>query len=1115
MSIKIIDCFIFYNELDLLTYRLNVLNDFVDYFVIVESRHTFVGKEKKLYFNENKHLFENFNKKIIHIIVDDFPYKHHNISITSNEQWSNETFQRNAISIGINCIKDLSNSDLIIISDLDEIPDPYTLDKIKKNDIIVDINALQMDLYYYNLNTKVQKKWNLSKIVSYKNYIELNKSCNDIRNMECHKISNGGWHLSYFGDAKFIKNKINSFSHQELNNDNYTDLLKIEENIKKNRDLYGREDINIEKVEIKDNKYLPVNYDIYMKKYINHISNYNYADCTLVTCCYDTSKFNSHALSPEKILKRIDVVLQLPVYLIIFTDKEFKDHILEARKTLGFGDITHIIVQELKEIWCFNYLEKVKKNREIYFPTRDDRTSAESHIITCNKFDFVLQGITLNPFNTTKFGWIDSFLSNEAGNGLRICEDYTLDKFLYVINNITEKFHIQILNVNDKKYKNESLKHDYYSCYRYVVCGGFFTCGIEIGVKILSRLKEIFVKTTELGYGHGEEMLYLEILDEFYDDIEKGYGDYGQIINNILYPTKNLHYVLHLIVYNYLNYGYYRECYDCCKKIIYSIEQLSMPVDNNFYVNVLLSYLIATYYYKKDEALQVLNKIDTIVTTNNEIKLVYDNLKNNYNGIIETVNSLKQNYDLIFCVFGCATKEAYKNQILKINETWGKDVYNYTNAKLLFFLGEEKTDLIDNNRYVYLENVDNDYLSASYKQNLGLKYIYENFNFNYVFICGTDTFINIPKIVDYVCSISDDKLYIGPGGDYKYVENRNYFFQSGSGFILTKSCIQYLYPTLHEITEQWIDVCNKSNVTHLIPGCDVAIGYYLQKDDFIKEENILIDEELFLIHNFRGKCNYIDNNSLTLKNENEVNINKIITCHFMNLQDFDDFYDLLQKNNYFIEPKHEVHPKYNYICSKYKKLCTIQSDINEHLPTLYEYASKCESILELGVRGVISSWAFLNGLINNNKNKKELFLNDIESCHINELLKYSKNTNVVIEYEWIDDLKLEFDDNRTFDMVFIDTWHVYAQLKRELEKYSKITNKYIIMHDTEVDAIFGETVRNSWNANEQSEITGFSVDEINCGLNKAVYNFLYENKNWRMLKHYVNNNGLTILEKIS
>ena len=129
---KIIDCFIFYNELDLLTYRFNLLNDIVDYFIIVESTHTFIGKEKKLVFNENKHLFENFSDKIIHIIVDDLPYKHPNINIGNNDVWNNEFFQRNAISRGISYIKNLDQSDVIILADLDEIPDPYTLDKIKK-----------------------------------------------------------------------------------------------------------------------------------------------------------------------------------------------------------------------------------------------------------------------------------------------------------------------------------------------------------------------------------------------------------------------------------------------------------------------------------------------------------------------------------------------------------------------------------------------------------------------------------------------------------------------------------------------------------------------------------------------------------------------------------------------------------------------------------------------------------------------------------------------------------------------------------------------------------------------------------------------------------------------
>ena len=109
---KIVDCFTFYNELDMLTYRLNILNDVVDYFVLVEATHTHVGKEKPLFYQDNKHLFEKFNHKIIHIIVDDFPHKYPNIDISKDEQWINERFQRNCISRGIDKLE-LNNDDLL------------------------------------------------------------------------------------------------------------------------------------------------------------------------------------------------------------------------------------------------------------------------------------------------------------------------------------------------------------------------------------------------------------------------------------------------------------------------------------------------------------------------------------------------------------------------------------------------------------------------------------------------------------------------------------------------------------------------------------------------------------------------------------------------------------------------------------------------------------------------------------------------------------------------------------------------------------------------------------------------------------------------------------------
>lgn len=264
---KIIDSFIFYNELDLLTYRLNLLNNIVDYFIIVESTHTFIGKEKKLFFNENKHLFENFTNKIIHIIVDDLPYKYPNVNIANNDVWHNEFFQRNAISRGINYIENLTESDLIIISDIDEIPDPYTLDKIKQGTIIVDFNILELDLYYYNLNTRFNKyKCVACKIISYKKYKELNVNCTTIRRMDCSKILNGGWHLSYFGDKYCIQNKIQNFSHQELNIESYTDLKNIEKRMQNSIDLFGRNH-SIEKIKIEDNTYLPIDYSKYLSKY--------------------------------------------------------------------------------------------------------------------------------------------------------------------------------------------------------------------------------------------------------------------------------------------------------------------------------------------------------------------------------------------------------------------------------------------------------------------------------------------------------------------------------------------------------------------------------------------------------------------------------------------------------------------------------------------------------------------------------------------------------------------------------------------------------------------------------------------------------------------------------
>ena len=199
--------------------------------------------------------------------------------------------------------------------------------------------------------------------------------------------------------------------------------------------------------------------------------------------------------------------------------------------------------------------------------------------------------------------------------------------------------------------------------------------------------------------------------------------------------------------------------------------------------------------------------------------------------------------------------------------------------------------------------------------------------------------------------------------------------------------------------------------------------------------------------------------------------------------------------------------------SKHEYLCNNVSDIYEHLPTLYNYATKCESIIELGVRKCVSTWSLIYGLLNNNSDKKSILVNDILECDINELLDATKDLSVDVRYQWINDLELNIDNN--VDLTFIDTWHIYGQLKRELTKFSAITNKYIIMHDTTVDAIEGETLRFNLDAEKQSIESGIPVDEIKCGLWRAIEEFLENNQNWKLVERYHNNNGLTILERIN
>lgn len=244
----IYDCFNFFNELELLDIRLNELDSVVDKFVLVESTVTFTNKKKKLFYAENKEKFNKFNKKIIHVIVDDSP----NVA----NPWIIENHQLACVLRGLlTC----SSTDTILISCVDEIPKKEKIleyqNKPGKHKAFLQI----MTRYFFNLSVK-NNFWEGTRMFKYKDLITFPDPYVARFSPVDLVVSDGGWHFTYLGGVKKIQKKLESFSHQEYNNVNYNTTENILKSISVGKDLF---DPKI-KLQIIDDKFLP-GYILYNK----------------------------------------------------------------------------------------------------------------------------------------------------------------------------------------------------------------------------------------------------------------------------------------------------------------------------------------------------------------------------------------------------------------------------------------------------------------------------------------------------------------------------------------------------------------------------------------------------------------------------------------------------------------------------------------------------------------------------------------------------------------------------------------------------------------------------------------------------------------------------------
>jgi beta-1,4-mannosyl-glycoprotein beta-1,4-N-acetylglucosaminyltransferase len=267
---QIVDAFLFYNEIEMLDYRLSVLDEVVDFFVIVEMTHTFAGNPKPMYFTENRERYKQFENKIIYVRKE-ASYKSPNIDFHKCQQWINEYEQRESMKEGINTISNkLNPGDIITISDVDEIPNPELLKNIKKGKRIIQKNlfyALIQEYYCYNLTCKNSTNWDNSKLFTYQFYIENVKNAPSNLFMlsrirfcyRCYVIENGGWHLSFFGTPDFIQNKLKQFSHQEFNDKERTNNNYIISSITNYTNIINKK-VMID-IPIEENANLPPRYE--------------------------------------------------------------------------------------------------------------------------------------------------------------------------------------------------------------------------------------------------------------------------------------------------------------------------------------------------------------------------------------------------------------------------------------------------------------------------------------------------------------------------------------------------------------------------------------------------------------------------------------------------------------------------------------------------------------------------------------------------------------------------------------------------------------------------------------------------------------------------------------
>ncbi len=293
---RVFDCIPFFNELDILELRLNILDRYVDKFIIEEATMTFSGQEKDLCFKANRDRFKKFLDKIVYVTVDDSP--------TTGTTHQRDYFQKNRLIEGLKEVGATSD-DVIIFGDCDEIPNPVELEKIIKNFDKTKVYHLAQRNFYGFLNMEEKsgkllsitrefpeiadkdRKWLGTKVTSTDNIpkegiVRLRDLC-AVTDDNAVRVANGGWHFGYMGGdhetnpVKRIGVKVEAAAHQEYNEKEI--ILETMDRLVLGQDIFGR-DARFERVEIDGT------YPEYLRAHLSEYDHLVMPRISLIKKCY-------------------------------------------------------------------------------------------------------------------------------------------------------------------------------------------------------------------------------------------------------------------------------------------------------------------------------------------------------------------------------------------------------------------------------------------------------------------------------------------------------------------------------------------------------------------------------------------------------------------------------------------------------------------------------------------------------------------------------------------------------------------------------------------------------------------------------------------------------------